>query len=325
MTKDLPPEDTRWDPEMLIAARAFDRRVAAMPPIVLREPFDTPRSINEKLNLPLTAGGPAMAESTDRWVMGRGRRILCRVHKPIMAESLPVLVYAHGGGWVWSSVDTHDRIVREYAAAAGIAVVSVDYALSPEARFPQALEEVAAVVRFLHAQGAQWGLDSTRIAIGGDSAGGNLALGCALMLRDQGDGEILKGILANYPVCDDDFANPAYRAFGAGGYFLTEEKMRFYWSAYVPHAADRRHPWAAPLHAQCQGLPPVLVHLAELDVLAHEGEAMAARLQAHGVQVELEIFPGTIHGFLRNTEHVGKARDAIAKAGAWLKNTIGEH
>jgi acetyl esterase len=119
-------------------------------------------------------------------------------------------VYFHGGGWVWANVDTHDRMTREYAAAGPVAVVSVDYALSPEAKFPQAPEECAAVVRFVSAHGAEWGLDPARILVGGDSAGGNLALATALLLRDEG-GPALTGVLANYPVSDSRFDTPSYR------------------------------------------------------------------------------------------------------------------
>ena len=161
---------------------------------------------------------------------------------------------------------------------APVAVVSVDYALSPEAKFPQALEECAAVVRFVSEHGADWGLDPARIFVGGDSAGGNLALATALLLRDTG-GPALTGILANYPVSDSRLDTPSYREFGAGGYGLTTERMAFYWSVYVPHDIDRLHPLAAPLRADLTGLPPVMVLLAELDVLRSEGEALVAKLR----------------------------------------------
>jgi acetyl esterase len=228
------------------------------------------------------------------------------------------MVYFHGGGWVWANVDTHDRMVREYAAAGQVAVVSVDYALSPEAKFPQALEECAAVVRFVSTHGAEWGLDPTRIFVGGDSAGGNLALATALLLRDMG-GPGLRGILANYPVSDSRFDTESYRAYGSGGYGLNTERMAFYWSVYVPHDIDRLHPLAAPLRADLTGLPPVMVLLAELDVLRSEGEALVAKLRASGVDVETETFGGVVHGFLRATGSVQKARDAVAMAGRWMR------
>jgi acetyl esterase len=238
-----------------------------------------------------------MAETTERWVAARGRRIYCRVHRPRTDHPLPALVYFHGGGWVWGSVDTHDSAARGLAAAGGVATISVDYALSPEARFPQALEECAAVVRHVAEHGADWGLDPGRILLGGDSAGGNLALATALLLRDS-SGPPLTGIVLGYPVCDSRFNTPSYQEF-ATGHVLTREKMAFYWSAYVPHEADRTHPLAAPLRS--------------------EGEALATRLREAAVPVELMTYEGTLHGFLRATDGVQKARDAMAKAGAWIK------
>jgi acetyl esterase len=311
-----------WDPEMRASHEAYLAEAAKLPTIVLKPPFDPQRAINDALAMTMAEGGPVMAETTDRWVPGRGRRILCRLHRPVDEPNLPVLVYFHGGGWVWSSIDTHDRLAREYAEAGRCAVVSVDYALSPEAQFPQALEECAAVVRWIAANGADWRLDPARIALGGDSAGGNLALATALLLRDRG-GPALRGILALYPVCDADFSRSSYRAFGNGEYFLSEEKMRFYWTAYARDEADRLNPLAAPLRADLAGLPPVLVQLAELDVLYDEGKALAAKLCAACVNTELQEYAGLIHGFARATGRVAKAREAKDKAGAWLGRVLG--
>jgi acetyl esterase len=173
-------------------------------------------------------------------------------------------------------------------------------------------------VRFIAERGAEWGLDPARILLGGDSAGGNLALSTALLLRDTG-GPALKGVLANYPVSDARFDTPSYREFGSGGYGLSTERMAFYWNVYVPHEIDRLHPLAAPLRADLTGLPPVMVLLAELDVLRSEGEALVAKLRTSGVAVETETFAGTVHGFLRATGTVQKARDAVAMAGAWMQ------
>lgn len=308
---------SRWDPEMLQFQREAEEYAKNFPPVQVAIPLDPHRTVNDMLALRMAAGGPRMAETADRWIAARGRRVFCRVYRPRTDRALPTLIYFHGGGWVWSSVDTHDRLAREYAAAGEVAVVSVDYALSPEAKFPQALEECTAVSRHVAAHGAAWGLDATRLFVGGDSAGGNLALGTALLLRDTG-GLPLRGILAGYPVCDSALDTPSYREF-ASGYGLTHERMAFYWNVYVPHAADRHHPLAAPLRADLAGLPPVLVHLAELDVLRSEGEALAAKLKAASVPVELEIFPGVVHGFLRATASVAMARRAVVQAGAWLR------
>jgi len=314
-------DDPRWDPEMRAQHLAMEQAATQMPAIRLELPLQPHRAVNDALATRWATGGPEMADSADRWIPARGRRVLCRVHRPSTDRELPVLVYFHGGGWVWSSIDTHDRLTRELAEAGQLATVSVDYALSPEAKFPQALEECAEVVRWLAANGADWGLDGSRMLLGGDSAGGNLALATALLLRDTG-GPPLRGLLLYYPVCDSDFDRPSYREF-ATGYWLTAEKMRFYWSVYVPHEADRLHPLAAPLRADLRALPPVLLQLAEMDVLRSEGEALAARLGEAGVDVRHEVHRGLIHGFVRATATVGRARDVVSRSGAWLREAAG--
>jgi acetyl esterase len=316
----MPTADRRWDPEMLAFSSMMEREGAKLPPATLTLPLDASRAVTEALNVPLTEGGPRMAESSDRWLPVRGRRLLCRFHRA-RDGALPVLVYIHGGGWVWNSVDTHDRLMREYAAGAGCAVVGPDYALSPEAPFPQALEECAAVVRWVAREGAAWGLDPTRVVVGGDSAGANLAAGVALLLRETDPDIKLRGLLLNYGVFDADLATPSYEEF-AEGYFLTREKMRFYWDCYCPRPADRLNPLASPLRADLKGLPPVLLHIAELDVLAHENRTMADRLRAAGVEVQSRVFPGTAHGFLRALNHVTASREAAAEGAAWLKRVL---
>ncbi|MBL6456946.1 alpha/beta hydrolase [Belnapia sp. T6] len=314
--------DPRLDPEMAAFNAMMEQRAAALPPICLELPFDRPRALTEALNVPLSAGGPAPAVSEDRWLPVRGRRIQCRVHLPAGPGPHPVLLYLHGGGWVWNSIDTHDRLMREYAVAAGCAVIGPDYALSPEAVFPQALEECEAVLRWIAAEGAAWGLDPGRIVVGGDSAGANLATGLALSLRDGGAPVPLRGLLLNYGVYDCRFDRPSYREF-ATSYGLTEERMRFYWSVYAPRPSDRLNPVAAPIRADLRGLPPCLMHIAELDVLVDENHAMAARLQASGVPLETALFPGTVHGFLRALGHVGAADRSVATAAAWLCARLG--
>ncbi|HET6238247.1 MAG TPA: alpha/beta hydrolase [Acetobacteraceae bacterium] len=310
-------DTSRMDPEMLQFQCEAEEYAKNFPPVRVELPLDPHRAVNDILALRTATGGPVMAETTDRWVAARGRRIFCRVYRPRSDRPLPTLMYFHGGGWVWSSVDTHERLAREYAAAGEVAVVSVDYALSPEAKFPQAVEECAAATRYVAAHGVEWGLDPSSLLVGGDSAGGNLALATALLLRDTG-GPALRGILAVYPVCDSALDTASYQEF-ATGHGLTHERMSFYWSVYVPHAADRHHPLAAPLRADLTGLPPVLVQLAELDVLRSEGEALAAKLKAAGVKVDLEVFPGVVHGFMRAMATVGKARTAVERAGAWMQ------
>jgi acetyl esterase len=309
-------DDPRWDPEMLAVLRAGAEAAAKLPLPPNATPEDE-RAQNETLGISAGRAGPRMAETVDTWIAARGRRILCRVHRPRVDKALPVGIYFHGGGWYFSSIDTHDCVARTYAEAGEIAVVNVDYALAPEAKFPQALEECAAVIRHIAAHGAEWNIDGSRIIAIGDSAGGNLALASALLLRDRG-GSPLRGIVAAYPVCDSDFTTPSYREF-AGGPPLTLERMRFFWRAYVRDDADLMHPWAAPLKADLTGLPPVLLQVGELDVLRSEVEAMGAKLRGAGVDAECEVYPGLTHGFMRATGAIARAREARDSAGAWIR------
>ncbi len=313
-------DDPRWDPEMravlLQAARAANELLPLPPnPSPERE-----RAYNERLGAATGRSGPAMAETTNTWVAARGRRIYCRVHRPRTDKLLPVAIYFHGGGWYFSSVDTHDCVARTYAAAGEIAVISVDYALAPEAKFPQAVEECVAVAQHIASHAAIWNVDGERLLLIGDSAGGNLALATALALRDR-KGPLLRGVLAAYPVCDCDFDTPSYREF-ADGPPLTADKMRFFWTSYVTNAADMLHPWAAPLRADLTQLPPVLLHVGELDILRSEVEALANKLARSSVRVNFEIFPGLAHGFMRATEAIGLARQARDKAGAWIRQVV---
>ena len=155
-------DDPRMDPEMAVFNAFMAREMAGYPPITLPNPprsapFDEPRRINDAPQVPLSEGGPVMADSRDIWLPIRGRRMQLRFHRPSLDPNLPVVIYLHGGGWVWGSIDTHDRLMRSYAAASGCAVLGPDYALSPEAIFPQAIEECAAVLRHVATRGAELG------------------------------------------------------------------------------------------------------------------------------------------------------------------------
>ena len=199
--------------------------------------------------------------------------------------------------------------------------LNVDYALSPEAKFPQALLECAEVVRCVAETADDWDIDASRIVVGGDSAGGNLAIGTAIALRDQG-GPALAGMHLAYPVADANFDTNSYRAF-AEGHGLTRVAMQTYWDLYTRDAADRLNPLAAPLRDHCRGLPPALVQVAELDVLRSEGEMLAHKINLVGGRAALISYPGVLHGFLRLGEAVGQAREAVAHAGEWMKEVGG--
>ncbi len=313
--------DPRWDPEMLAARERQDAYAATLPPQVMAPPFDAARAINDQVAAMWCEGGPAMAESRDLALGLRGRLVACRLHRPRTDAALPLLVWAHGGGWVFSSIDTHDRLARELAAAGDVAVLLVDYALAPEAKFPAALYEIDALLRRVAGAAAGWGVDGARLLVGGDSAGGNLALAAAMLARDTA-GARLAGVLAAYPVTDADFASPTYVEFGEG-YGLTREGMRAYWDCYLGHEADRFNPLAAPLRGDAAGLPPVYMPLAEIDVLRSEGERMAAKILAAGGRCAAPVHRGMAHGFWRQAGAVAGARQAIAEAGAWLRGVVG--
>jgi len=310
----------RLDPQMRAAKARMDDMATRYPAVTLTGDMTENRRINELLSLDWTRPEPVMAKTEERWVAARGRRILCRLHRPNDAPVLPLLVWMHGGGWVFGTIDTHDRLVRQYAAEAGFATVSIDYALAPEAKFPTALLECEAVLRHIVAHAQDWGIDPERVVIGGDSAGGNLALALALLLRDGG-GPAPRGMLLPYPVTEAACNSASYHEFDSG-FGLTRDGMRAYWNAYLRDDADRLNPLASPLRSDPRGLPPTLIQVAELDVLRDEGIAMAEKLRAAGVEVTLEQCPGVLHGFMRLSAAVDEATRAITRASAWLRRVV---
>ena len=267
------------------------------------------------------SGGPAMARTEEFWVRGHGRYILCRANSSAERRPAPVLVWLHGGGWTWNSIYTADRTAREFASRTGVTVVSVDYSLSPEYKFPQALNECVEVVRWVAREGLGRDLDPDNILVGGDSAGANLALGTALALRDANE-PVLKGVVLFYGVYDADFARESYRLYGGGDYPLSERNMRLYWANYTGSPDQRMHPHAAPFRADVAGLPPVWLGAAEVDVLADENAAMAAKLQAAGIDTSYRCYPGLTHGFLRAVDAVSASASALQDSSDWIRTRL---
>ncbi|HYE90279.1 MAG TPA: alpha/beta hydrolase [Terriglobales bacterium] len=263
-----------------------------------------------------------VASVRDHRVAVAGGELLVRVFTPHAVAPRPALVYFHGGGWVTGDVDTHEGICRTLANAAGCVVASVDYRCAPEHTFPTAAEDAYAATRWVAAQASELGVDAGRIAVCGDSAGGNLAAAVALMARDRGGPRLSFQVLV-YPITDCDFETPSYRD-NAEGYLLTREGMRWYWDQYVPNPADRANPYVSPMRAtSLAGLPPALVITAEYDPLRDEGEAYARKLGAAGVPVAHTRYPGMIHAFYRFTSSVDAARAAVAETVAALKKAWG--
>lgn len=262
----------------------------------------------------------------EEWVDVPGDHpVRARIVRPAgVAGPLPVLIYIHGAGWVFGNAHTHDRLVRELAVGAGIAVVFPEYDLSPEARYPVAIEQNFAVARWIVEQGAGHGLDASRIAVAGDSVGGNMAAALTLMAKERGGVELRQQVLF-YPVTDASFETGSYHQF-AEGYFLRRDGMQWFWDQYTTDEAERAQITASPLRAsdeQLAGLPPALVITGEADVLRDEGEAYAARLRGAGVPTVQVRLGGIIHDFvmldaLRETSAartaMGLAIDALRAA-----------
>ena len=249
-----------------------------------------------------------------------------RIVRPAGAEdTLPVILYMHGGGWVLGNAGTHDRLVRELAVGAGAAVAFVEYDRSPEARYPVAVEQGYATARWIVREGAAHGLDPERMAIAGDSVGGGMTAAIALMAQERSDVRFVHQSMY-YPVTDAAMDTGSYTEF-AEGYFLTAKSMAWFWDCYCPDLERRAEPFASPLRAsdeQLNGLPPALVIVDEADVLRDEGEAYAAGLRAAGVAVTTVRYDGITHDFmmLNPLSDTHATRAAVAQAIATLRQVL---
>ena len=264
------------------------------------------------------APGPAVARVEDRRIPGPETEIPVRIYTPEGAGPFPALVWFHGGGWVVGDLESADATARYLTVWANCVVVSVDYRLAPETKFPGPAEDCYAATKWVAQNAASINVDPGRIAVGGDSAGGNLAAAISLMARDRGGPPLALQLLV-YPVTDRDFSTESYIQ-NAEGYQLTRDSMVWYWEHYLKDDADAVNPYAAPLQAQdLRNLPPALVITAEYDPLRDEGEAYAHRLEAAGVNTTCTRYDGMIHGFFGMAAAIDKGKQAIAQASAALK------
>ena len=270
----------------------------------------------------LLGSAPDMHRTEELKVPVEGGEIPIRVYHPADVDDLPVLVYFHGGGWVLGNIDTHDGYCRALAAGAGIKVVSVDYRLAPEHKFPTAPEDCYAATCWIIENAKNFGGDPQRVAVGGDSAGGNLATVVALLARDR-SGPDLAFQLLNYPITDYHLETPSYRE-NAEGYGLSKDTMAWFWDHYLETPEDGANPYASPLRAESlAGMPPALVVTAEYDPLRVEGEAYASRLGKEGGATELVRYDGMIHGFTRRYRMWPQAGEAIELAVLRLQQHLG--
>ena len=262
-----------------------------------------------------------VARIEDRSIQGPNGSIPVRVYQPDGEAPFPMLVYFHGGGWVIGDIETHDMTCRSLANASGCVIVSVDYRLSPEHKYPAPLEDCYAAVKYVAEHATEYNGDASRLAVGGDSAGGNLAAVVSLVARDRGGPSIGFQLLV-YPVTDFNFNTPSYRD-NAEGYFLTTNLMKWFWNHYLRTDTDGAEPYASPMRAESlRGLPPAFVITAEFDPLRDEGEAYAAKLRDAGVPATAHRYDGMLHGFLSMAAILPQARAAIDEAALAVRNAL---
>jgi acetyl esterase len=324
MTQTTMASTTSTAPVLEPAAQAFVE-LTGQPP----HPFDVGTFEGRKAVDEVQSDEIAKPAVDDEWVMVHGGptgQVPVRIVRPTGTEGrLPVILYVHGGGWVFGDAHSHDRLVRELAVGAGAAVVFPEYNRSPEARYPVALEQCYAAAQWVAAHGVRKGLDGTRLAVVGDSVGGNMSAALTLLAKDRGDVRFVQQVLF-YPATDASFDTASYHQF-AEGYFMRRDAMQWFWDQYTTDPDQRAEITASPLRAsvdQLAGLPPALVITAEADVLRDEGEAYANKLRAAGVPVTAARYQGIIHDFvmfnaLRGT---AAAEAAIGQASAVLRAAL---
>jgi acetyl esterase/lipase len=264
----------------------------------------------------------------DEWITvpAEAGDVRVRIVKPTGAEAvLPVVIYMHGGGWILGNAGTHDRLVRELAVGAHAAVVFVEYTPSPEARYPVAIEQGYAAAQWVVREGATHGLDAGRMAVAGESVGGNMAAALALLAKERGEVTFVQQSLY-YPVTDAAMNTASYDQF-ATGYYLSRKSMEWFWDAYAPDRSRRSEITASPNQAtaeQLRGLPPTLVFVDEADVLRDEGEAYAAKLRAAGVAVTTVRYDGTVHDFmlLNSLTETRATRASVEQATSFLRAAL---
>lgn len=247
-----------------------------------------------------------------------GTPLSIRLYYPEGSAPNGICLYFHGGGWVLNSIDTHDELVRHLTSASGCLFVNVDYRLAPEFKYPAAAEDAYTALCWAFDHATELGCDPAKIAVAGDSAGGNLAAAVCLMTRDRSGPKIAFQALI-YPITDCDFERPSYRENGEG-YFLTRKEMMWYWKQYLESPDQMNQAYAAPLRAESlSDLPPAFVLTAEYDPLRDEGNAYAAALQAASVPVTHHCYEGMIHAFFRRMHQFDKAHEAIQEVAGHLR------
>ena len=281
----------------------------------------SPQQARENMRNRPRVDGPEVAKVEDRSVSWRDAEVPVRIYTPAGTGPFPILIWCHGGGMVVGDLETADATARHLTVETGCVTVSVDYRLAPETKFPGACDDCYAAAVWASDNAASIQGDASRMAVGGDSAGGNLAAVVAQMARDRAHPDLAFQLLV-YPMTALDFETPSY-VDNADGYLLTRDSMKWYWDQYLGASDDPNHPYAVPSKARSfQNLPPALVITAEFDPLRDEGETYAKSLEAAGVPTTCTRYDGMIHGFFAMSGAVDKAGQAVSQAAAAMKEAF---
>lgn len=281
-------------------------------------PIETGREAAEQVRHPWAQGGPEMAKIMHVSVATRHGPVKLRVYYPARRLLPGALLYVHGGGYVLFSLDTHDRVMREYAERAGMAVIGIDYTRAPEAKFPRPLEECIDVVQWLQAHAAELDVDPKQVFIGGDSAGGNLSLGTCLHFRDEGVAP-LRGMVLNYGTFSTQFFRDSFVRYGAGDFGLSIHMMVWFYRNYLNSREELSDPRVDLVRADLRDLPPAYMVITECDPLHDENMELAAKLKAADVDVQYKVYPGTVHSFLEAVSVAEVASQAFDDTVRWMK------
>ena len=305
------------DPDM---APILDAMRRAGPVDYAAMPIEEARAIFAQGCAPWCALAPEIAVVEDVTLPGVDAPLRARLYRP-SAGILPLVIFVHGGGWTFGSLDSHENEIRHLALSSGAAVLGIDYRLAPEHPFPAPLDDVLAAVAAVKAGVLGDRIDPARLALAGDSAGANLALGALLALRDAGEATARCAVFY-YGCFAPIFDTESHRLWGNGMFGLSSERMRWYWKNFLGGTLEDAPVRAAPLHADLAKLPPLYLVAAGLDPLHDDTLLIAERLKHAGVRHQVETVPGVIHGFLRNTPRIAAARRSLAAAGEFLKTNL---
>jgi acetyl esterase len=312
---------TPWvDPELIAAGRLLQEKGYVVPDRTVA-PLAEVRAAQDRVGSFLGADSVPLQSERDVMLPGPHGDVPCRFYYPEGVDQPACVVYLHGGGFMQGSLNSWDHFLRDLVRQSGVAVMSVDYRLSPESKFPVAFDETVSMVRLIAKAGAEQGIDPRRLAVGGDSAGANLALAAALALRDAGE-TLLSFQLLIYGVYSADVESPSWRRFGQGA-GLSQTQFRWILETYLEDPAQQADWRVAPLLADLKGLPPAHLIVGSLDPLLDDSHNLAAKLKAAGVPADLTVYQGINHGFVRYGRLIRTARVAVADCAAALKRAFG--